>query len=370
MIAADTWRGLAAFTDREDGLPVDNVRLEPGPQTRAPEGVVGDYTSGTNIGLHLASVVAARDLGSRLCRRSARARRRTSSTRSTARELRGLLLQLLRHDVARAHEPFRVLRRRRVAVAGLITVRAAMPELAAEATRLIDAHELQSFLRRRTGLMSHGYCVQRQTPSPYHYGVFYSEARLGACSRSARATCRASHGRRCCAYLRRCCGAVRAARDRLSARQPERRHRAGRLLRMGRLRYVPSWGGSMFEALMPRSSSTSGACRRNASGPTIWRTRKFSVATLWRAGFRSGACRRASRVEPSGYREFGVPRARRPRLRRRRGYAARGRSGARRHAGRGADQPARLIAHSLRIYGDYGFYDAVDPDDAATLRAT
>src|SRR5437899_7906899 len=34
-LARDTWRGLVAFTDREHGLPVDHVRLDPTSLARA-----------------------------------------------------------------------------------------------------------------------------------------------------------------------------------------------------------------------------------------------------------------------------------------------------------------------------------------------
>ncbi|MGH7805383.1 MAG: DUF3131 domain-containing protein, partial [Candidatus Binatia bacterium] len=61
-LARDTWRGLAAFTDRENGLPLDNVVLSK--KSLEPADVrIGDYTNITNVGLHLISIVAARELG-------------------------------------------------------------------------------------------------------------------------------------------------------------------------------------------------------------------------------------------------------------------------------------------------------------------
>ena len=60
-MARDTWRGLAELTDRENGLPVDHVRLSA--SLEPPDTRVGDYTNVTTVGLHLAAVVAAYDLG-------------------------------------------------------------------------------------------------------------------------------------------------------------------------------------------------------------------------------------------------------------------------------------------------------------------
>jgi hypothetical protein len=60
-LARDTWRGLAALSDREHGLPLDTVRFD---GSIDPERAwVGDYTNVTNIGLYLIDIVAARELG-------------------------------------------------------------------------------------------------------------------------------------------------------------------------------------------------------------------------------------------------------------------------------------------------------------------
>jgi hypothetical protein len=56
-LAADTWRGLAAFVDREHALPVDHVTL--GATLDRAAARVGDYTNVTNVGLYLAAVAAA-----------------------------------------------------------------------------------------------------------------------------------------------------------------------------------------------------------------------------------------------------------------------------------------------------------------------
>src|SRR5262249_30687476 len=60
-VARDTWRGLAELTDRENGLPVDHVRLSP--SLESPDSRVGDYTNVTTVGLHLVAVIGAYELG-------------------------------------------------------------------------------------------------------------------------------------------------------------------------------------------------------------------------------------------------------------------------------------------------------------------
>jgi hypothetical protein len=60
-LAVDTWRGLAAFTDREHALPVDHVRLDTTSLERA-DARVGDYTNVTSVGLYLAAIAAAHEI--------------------------------------------------------------------------------------------------------------------------------------------------------------------------------------------------------------------------------------------------------------------------------------------------------------------
>ena len=61
QVARDTWRGLAALVDDEHGLPIDHVALSAAAAAAGTQ--VGDYTSPSNVGLWLMSVVAAERLG-------------------------------------------------------------------------------------------------------------------------------------------------------------------------------------------------------------------------------------------------------------------------------------------------------------------
>ena len=55
--AADTWRSFVAMVDPATSLPSDNIRGSLRPSTRS------EYTSPTNIGMYFWAVLAARDLG-------------------------------------------------------------------------------------------------------------------------------------------------------------------------------------------------------------------------------------------------------------------------------------------------------------------
>src|SRR4029078_11602506 len=58
-----------------------------------------------------------------------------------------------------------------------MVLRQTFPELAPRAGRLIDRADYRLFWDPARGRMRHGYWTQTRTPSRFHYGVFYAEAR-------------------------------------------------------------------------------------------------------------------------------------------------------------------------------------------------
>jgi hypothetical protein len=243
-LARDTWRGLSAFVDRDHRLPVDNVRLGADPR-------VGDYTNITTVGLRMIAIVAARELAL------------VSEAQAVA-ELRALLATL---DRLETHAGFffnyydtTSLERSSNFVsfvdsswltAGLMVVRATFPELRATTTRLIDAQDYRFFYDPTAQRMSHGYYVHRASRSVYHYGVFYAESRLGSLIAIGKGDVPEEHWFRMVRTFPPAC--------RWQTGQPVG-HRLktvrgyvffGGWYEWGGMRFVPSWGGSAFEALMP-----------------------------------------------------------------------------------------------------------------------
>ena len=132
------------------------------------------------------------------------------------------------------------------------------------------------------------------------------------------------------------------------------------------MRYVPSWGGSMFEALMP--TLVLDEPRLAPREPRRQRRAHVAVQRASRprrSAIRSGACRRASIPGRTGYGEYGVDVLGAHRLRPRRRDAARGGAGARRRSPAAAIANLRQLAERYTLYGDWGFYDAVDPVSGA-----
>ncbi|MGH7790482.1 MAG: glucoamylase family protein [Candidatus Binatia bacterium] len=359
-VARDTWRGLDALTDREHGLPLDTVRVGPQPGAGA-EAHAGDYTSTTNIGLHMIDVVAALELGF-IDRRAALDRiSRTLDTLARLQTDNGFYfnyydttsLERTSHFVSFVDSAW--------LTAGLMVVRMTFPELYQYATLLIDQSDYAAMYDPVAGLMSHGYFVEPRAPSRYHYGVLYTEARLGALIAIGKGAAPASLWFTMTRTFPDDCHwqslAPRGVRTKTILGTT---FTAGYYEKAG-LRYVPSWGGSMFEALMPtvvldEASLAPRSLGANGTAHAIGQ-RRFARRTLhlpvW--GFSPSATPGAEQYGEFGVKWLGSL-----------GYPA---GPVTPHASalalavipRSALHNLQTLASRYDVYGEYGFYDAVDP---------
>lgn len=366
-VARDTWRGIDAFTDRDNGLPVDNVRVLP-PDAKAPAADakpadvrVGDYTNVTNVGMHLAAIVAARELGL-VSSDDGRARIvRILDTLDRLETHAGFLYNFYDTTSLERTSNFLSFVDLSWLATGLVVVRQAYPDLAPRAGAMLDRMDFGFFHDRDLGLISHGYYAHKGVKSRYHYGVLYTEARLGALLAIGKGDVpEAAWFRMARIFPQSCEGQSLEPRDVRLERVRGHETWIGNYEWEG-FRYVPSWGGSMFEALMPTlvldepklaPKSLGENDRVHALVQKIFASRELGYP-VW--GLSPSAT-----PEGEGYREYGV------RVLGTRGY----RGGAvTPHAAalalavepEAAVAALRSLAADFPIYGEYGFYDAVDP---------
>jgi hypothetical protein len=363
QVARDTWRGLEALVDREHQLPVDHVHLGPGRR----EVRVGDYANVTTIGLRLVAIVAAHELGL-LARGDAADRlRAVLATLATLETHAGFFFNY--YDTTSLERTSNLISfvDSSWLTAGLMVTRQAFPELAPEASRLIDGANYRFFYDERLGRMAHGYWVHRESPSRYHYGMLYAESRLGSLIAIGKGDVPEEHWYRMARTMQPSCG--------WQQRQPIQRHkkRAGEYEFYGGWyewegeRFVPSWGGSMFEALMPTlvldeaRLAPAGLGANDAAHATV--QRRWALEAL---GYPVWGL--SPSMMPGGdYREFGA----RPLgvL----GYEA---GAVTPHASAlalpfdlaAAAANLRRLAERYPLYGAFGFYDAVEPQTGAVAK--
>jgi hypothetical protein len=359
-LARDTWRGLEAFTDRESHLPVDNVRLGRTSADRA-DARVGDYTNITSVGLRLLAIVAAHELDF-VSRAGAVERIRTLlDTLGTLETHEGFFFNY--YDTTSRERTSNLVSfvDSSWLTAGLMVVRTAFPELHADCTRLIERTDYRFFYDRRLARMVHGYWVHLHARSRYHYGVLYAESRLGSLIAIGKGDVPEEHWFRMVRTFPAAC--------RWQTQAPHGRRRKsvrGHALFGGwyewrGARYVPSWGGSMFEALMPTLVLEEPLLAPESLGGNdaahVEVQRRVALEEL---GYAVWGMSPSSTPAGDGYGEYGT------RVLGVLGYP----SGAvTPHAGALALAVApevavanlRRLVERYDVYGEYGLYDAVDP---------
>ncbi len=252
-IAKDTWEFFDKILDKENALPLDTVLLG---ETQPLDATtwVGDYTSVTNVGVYFMAVVSAYDLG--FIDRADAARR--------IQKTMGTLEKLKYHESGFPYNYYDTTTLERTSyfvsfvdsgwlMLGLYVAKNAFPEeLGAQATRLLKRGDLGFFYDPLAKQMYHGYYDNLKVYSDYHYGVFYTEPRTTSYIAVARGEVPEAHWFE---------GMVRtfpasygwqsqSPKDRVQTQLEGYSYVGGHYEWQG-LSYVPSWGGSAFEALMP-----------------------------------------------------------------------------------------------------------------------
>jgi len=170
-IARDTWGYFRDIVDRKRNLPLNYIQV-------APKKAVGDYVSTTDLGLYLMSVVSAYDLGFIDGKEAVKIIRDTMDTVEKLEKAHGFMYNY--YDTTRLNPTSNFISfvDSGWLMMGLIIVRQTFPEeLGERCTRIIDSSDFSFFYDRAQGQMRHGYHTDKERYSEYHYGAFYTEAR-------------------------------------------------------------------------------------------------------------------------------------------------------------------------------------------------
>ena len=362
-VARDTWRGLDALRDRDSGLPIDNLRVAKTSVALA-DSAIGDYTSSTDIGLYLIDVVAAQELGFVTRAEAIERIRRVLDTVDGLESHAGFLFNYYDTTALERTSNFVSFVDSSWLTAALMVVRMSLPELHERCTQMINAKDYRFFYDDAAQLISHGYYVNLGTRSPYHYGMLYTESRLGSLIAIGKGDVPESHWFEMLRTLPTDCDGQTQTPQGATMKTVRTHEFTAGYYEWGGVRYVPSWGGSMFEALMPTllldevrfAPQSLGA---NDQAHALVQRRYASEALGYRVwGFSPSA------TPENGYGEYGV------RVLGASGYAngvvtPHAAALALAVAPEAAVANLRTLATLYDIYGDYGFYDAVDPRSGA-----
>ena len=359
-VAKDTWGFFDKILDKENALPLDTVLFGEKVPLESTTWV-GDYTNVTDVGVYFMAVVSAYDLG--FIQRSDAVQRIQKTMRT--------LDKLQYHTSGFPYNYYDTTTLERTSyfvsfvdsgwlMLGLYVAKNAFPEeLSEQATRLLKRGNLNFFYDPLAKQMYHGYYDNLKVYSDYHYGVFYTEPRATSFIAVARGDVPEAHWFE---------GLVRTfpANYVWQSQTPQGRVETqlegykyvGGHYEWKDLQYVPSWGGSAFEALMPplvlkeKELAPEGLGKNNAAH--VRGQIRYALEELKMPVWGMSPCS----VPEGGYSEYGAkPFGMK-------GYKA---GVVTPHASALALDyaPAEVVANLRKlielydIYGEYGFYDSV-----------
>ncbi len=250
-IAKDTWKFFDHIVDKENHLPLDTIQLGE-TEPLAADGWVGDYTNVTNIGLYLMCVVSAYDFGFIT---QEEAVKRIKGTMDTIEKLEhhesGFLYNYYDTTTLEKTSFFVSLVDSGWLDAGIYVAKNAFPELKEQGERILGGHSFKFFYDEVEQQMTHGYFAHLKVHSDYHYGSFYTEPRAASYIAIGRGDVPLEHWFRL----------VRTFPEEYGWQTQMPIHRVprttlgftydGGYYEWHGKKFIPSWGGSMFEAIMP-----------------------------------------------------------------------------------------------------------------------
>ncbi len=253
VVAKDTWRFFDEIVDKEHGLPLDTIQL--GKEKPLDETTwVGDYTNVTNIGVYFMVLVSAFDLGF-ITKEDAVARAAKTLDSIDKFEIHSSGFPYNYYDTTTIERTsyFVSLIDSGWLAAGLVVLKNAFPEaLADRVEKMLAKWNFSFFYDPVERQMWHGYYDHLQVYSDYHYGPLYSEPRAISYMAIGRGEVPMEHW-----FV----GLQRTFTESYSWQEQEPKNRVERTTlgftypgghyEWKDLKYVPSWGGSAFEALMP-----------------------------------------------------------------------------------------------------------------------
>ena len=381
--ARDTWQSFAAMT-LPTGLPCDSLTRVEG------RWVPSTYTSPSNIGAYLWSTLAAEDLGVIGHEEASERIAKTLGTLGTLERAHGFYLNwynpadgstVTTWPGGGPIRPFLSTVDNGWLAAALVMVRNARPAFRVTADALLEPMNFGFFYdaydptnpAAHPGLLRGGYNLDTKTFAGFHYGMLNTEARIASYIGIARGHLPPDH------YFRMSRSRPPAGGSRSDRDQFEVQNHHGVPVEQGfrtvhGLKVVPSWDGSMFEALMVSLFIPEAEWAPHAWGVNHPLYVRAQIQNALEDAKMAAWGVSASNIPGGGYRVYGVA-----------GLSVDGRRAdtvgdtvvtphasflALPFAPREAMSNITLLSEKFRAYGPHGFMDAVDVSNGKVSEAS
>jgi len=358
-IAKDTWKYFDNFVDKEYQLPLDNIGFhEKGVFTK--ETRIGDYTNITNVGLYLMCIVAAYDFKFITRKEAIKRIKLTLDSTDKLETYRGFHYNYYDITIFQRTSNFVSFVDSGWFAAGVIVAKNAFPqELGERCRKILDNMNFAFFYDPVEGTMYHGYYTNIDYYSEYHYGALYTETRAISYLAIGKGDVPKEHW----FNLARTFSDLWLWQTQMPKGRKAKTYLGyateGGYYTYEDMKFIPSWGGSMFEALMPPIIVDEKQLAAKSLGINNERHAKIQIKyALEKLGYPvfgiSSSC-----VPEGGYKEYGVkPLGIK-------GYKAgvitpHATFLALEFAPKECVANIRKMLQSYKAYGEYGFYDAIN----------
>lgn len=358
-MARDTWNYFDNLVDKEHQLPIDNVAFsEKG--TVSDDTVIGDYTNITNVGLYIMCLVAGYDFHFITQKEAVRRLILTLDSIEQLETYQGFPYNYYDITIFQRTSNFVSFVDSGWLAAGIIVAKNAFPqELGARCQKMLDKMNFAFFYDNVEQSMYHGFYTNINYYSEYHYGAFYTETRAISYLAIGKGDVPKEHWFK----LARTFSDSWLWQTQMPKGRKEKTYLGctteGGYYVYDDIKFVPSWGGSMFEALMPFMVLEERKDAPKALGINDERHVKLQIKyALEKSAYplfgMSPSC-----IPEGGYTEYGVkPLGMK-------GYKAgvvtpHATFLALEFAPKECVTNLRKMLESYKAYGEYGFYDAID----------
>jgi len=358
-IARDTWKFFQNTIDRNTYLVMDNITVG----KNITSSKVGDYTNITNIGLQILAVLSAYDLGYIKKKEASEYIEHLLITLKKLKKWKGLFYNYYLTKNGKIANKFISSVDNGWLGAGLICLRNALDgEYKKEATEILDKMNFAELYNPKMGQLFLGYQTDKEAPSKYHYGLLATEPRIASLIGIGKGDIPEEHWFKAHRTLPK--------EWDWQKQVPKGKKKTlygvdffGGYYEYNGIQFVPSWGGSMFESLMPCIVLDEKRLAPDSFGANDYRIVQIHIKYSEEKGFKYWGFSPCSIPDSmGGYKEFGIP------VLGTKGYSPDGIVTP--HAIILAllaydEEPVmknlkKLIKENPDIYGEFGLYDSID----------
>ncbi len=362
QIAKDTWAFFKNTIDKNTYLVMDNITVH----KNLTKALIRDFTNITNIGLELLVILSAHDLGYIDKKETIRMLKVVLDSIKKFKSWEGLYYNYYLTKNGKVANKFISSVDNGWLAAGLICLRNSLDgALAKEATEILQKMNFNKLYNPKLGQLYLGYDTATKAPSRYNYGLICTEPRIASLIAIGKGDVPEEHWFKI--------GRTLPVEWNWQKQRPQGKKKTlngtsflGGYYTTSGIKYVPSWGGSMFETMMPLIVLNEKKWAPESLGKNNENIVKLHIKLSKDKGYKYWGFSPCSVPESNkkykGYHEFGIPEL-----------------GASGYEPEGIVTPHAVILALLagdekivmenlknilkdfpKIYGEFGLYDSVD----------